>query len=156
MCRAVPPLPHVFMMWPAKQSKIYTFIFQHNQFPTLEQNCVCVPSNCRLSSSVHRFAADSSSRLANVRLRISCGVRCNSNSLSRVSLISTAVMENIPSSANVEIRLTVFRSWIPDKKIISPIRCWSFITSAVGVWRTKYWGQGVIRCKREDKTAEWR
>jgi hypothetical protein len=51
--------------------------------------------------------------LANVRLRISCGVRYTSNSLSRVSLISTAVMESIPSSANVEYWLIVFRSRIP-------------------------------------------
>ena len=59
------------------------------------------------------MAADSSERRANVRLRISCAVRITSNSRSRDCFISTAIMESIPSSANVECRLTVFRSWIP-------------------------------------------
>jgi hypothetical protein len=56
--------------------------------------------------------------LTNVRFWISCGVRHISNSLSSVSLISTAVMESIPSSANVEFTLIVFRSQIPAKKFL--------------------------------------
>uniref|UniRef100_A0A8D8ZPV9 Uncharacterized protein n=1 Tax=Cacopsylla melanoneura TaxID=428564 RepID=A0A8D8ZPV9_9HEMI len=40
--------------------------------------------------------------LANVRLRMSCGVRKTSNSRSRVCLISTAIIESIPNSASVE------------------------------------------------------
>jgi hypothetical protein len=51
-------------------------------------------------------------------LRISCGVRYISNSLSRDFLISTPVRESIPSSAKVEFTLTVFRSWIPAKKFL--------------------------------------
>ena len=59
------------------------------------------------------LAAESSKRRANVRRRISCAVRTTSNSRSRDCFISAAIMESIPSSANVECRLTVFRSWIP-------------------------------------------
>jgi len=72
-------------------------------------------------------------RLANVRLRISCGVRYISNSLSRVSLISTAVMETIPSSANVEFILIVFRSRIPAKKFLVLKAADLSLKSVVGV-----------------------
>jgi len=106
-----------------------------------------------LSTSVHGFAADSTSRLANVSLRISCGVRNTSNSLSRVSLISTTVMESIPSSANVEFTLIVFRLWIPAKRFLVLKDADLVLKIAVGDLRTEYWGQGIIRHKREVETA---
>lgn len=55
------------------------------------------------------------SHLANVKVRISFGDKNISNSRSNICFISTAVMESIPISANVECKLTVFKSVTPDK-----------------------------------------
>jgi len=82
---------------------------------------VNVPSDGCSSEVISNFclAAWISSRCANVRLRISCAVRNTSKSRSRDCLISTVIMESIPSSANVECRLTVFRSRIPAELNLS-------------------------------------
>lgn len=53
--------------------------------------------------------------LANVKVRISLGDKNISNSLSNICFISTAVMESIPISANVECKLTVFKSVTPEE-----------------------------------------
>jgi len=64
---------------------------------------------------------------------MSCGVRYISNSLPRVSLISMAVMESIPSSAKVEFTLIVFRLRIPAKKFLVLKDADLLLKSEVGV-----------------------
>jgi hypothetical protein len=50
-----------------------------------------------------------------------------------VSLISAAVIESIPSSANVEFMLIVFKSQKPAKKFLVLKDVDLFLKSAVGV-----------------------
>ena len=90
--------------------------------PTLHPFMSCDSCSSTLVSSLF---ASISMRCPNVIPRISCGMRYTSNSLSRDSSISTAVMESKPSSVNVEFGLIVFRSRIPAWKLTFMIY-WSF------------------------------
>jgi hypothetical protein len=62
-------------------------------------------------------------------------------------------MESIPASAKVEFTLIFFKSWIPAK-IFLVLKDADIYYKCGWSLKSRVLGAGVIRCKREDKTAE--
>jgi len=61
-------------------------------------------------------------------------------------------MESIPTSAKVEFTLIVFRSWIPANKFLV-LKDADIYYKCSWSLKSRVLGAGVIRRKREDKTA---